>query len=111
MLPPGLVGLFSKLTGLSWPEANEDRLRLVGLGCLSMPSPFRRLEDLFGQVVLRVREGFEGATAGALSRRWSGLLGLGGRDGRSLLALAAEQAERLVISRVIPRMRLRNPNG
>ncbi|MFI8817050.1 MULTISPECIES: glycosyltransferase [unclassified Streptomyces] len=55
--------LLKTLTGMPFPQANEDTLRVVSDEYRQMAEKFREVEELLRQVVGRVDEDFEGETA------------------------------------------------
>ncbi|MGW2180952.1 glycosyltransferase [Streptomyces sp. NPDC001732] len=59
----GWATLLKTLTGMPFPQANEDMLRVVSDEYRQMAEKFREVEDLLRQVVSRVDEDFEGETA------------------------------------------------
>ncbi|MET9921979.1 glycosyltransferase [Streptomyces sp. NPDC006435] len=62
-VPEGWATLLKTLTGMPFPQANEDMLRVVSDEYRQMAEKFREVEDLLRQVVTRVDEDFEGETA------------------------------------------------
>ncbi|MEU5714530.1 glycosyltransferase [Streptomyces sp. NPDC020403] len=59
----GWATLLKTLTGMPFPQANEDTLRVVSDEYRQMAEKFREVEELLRQVVGRVDEDFEGETA------------------------------------------------
>ena len=64
-LPSGLSGLFKLLTGMPWPQGNEDQLRAAGRLYSATSADFDQLADLVSQLVSAISEQFEGETATA----------------------------------------------
>ncbi|MFH8686614.1 glycosyltransferase [Streptomyces anulatus] len=62
-VPDGWATLLKTLTGMPFPQANEDSLRLVSDDYRQMAEKFQEVEELLRQVVSRVDEDFEGRTA------------------------------------------------
>ncbi|MFE1819522.1 glycosyltransferase [Streptomyces anulatus] len=62
-VPDGWATLLKTLTGMPFPQANEDSLRLVSDDYRLMAEKFQEVEELLRQVVSRVDEDFEGRTA------------------------------------------------
>ncbi|MFJ5910420.1 hypothetical protein ACIQF1_17580, partial [Streptomyces californicus] len=62
-VPEGWATLLKTLTGMPFPQANEDSLRLVSDDYRLMAEKFQEVEELLRQVVSRVDEDFEGQTA------------------------------------------------
>ncbi|MFH8885323.1 glycosyltransferase [Streptomyces californicus] len=62
-VPDGWATLLKTLTGMPFPQANEDSLRLVSDDYRLMAEKFQEVEELLRQVVSRVDEDFEGQTA------------------------------------------------
>ncbi|MFI9005897.1 hypothetical protein ACIGNX_01530 [Actinosynnema sp. NPDC053489] len=95
MMPgPQLMALFKGLTGMEWPQADEDRLRAIGGLYDTSVEDFRRLATLFEEVVKGVREQFEGEAADAFVESVSRYFSGSGEDG-NFLGLAADSAKEL----------------
>ncbi|MFH9611274.1 glycosyltransferase [Streptomyces sp. NPDC017448] len=62
-VPEGWATFLKTLTGMPFPQANEDSLRLVSDDYRLMAEKFQEVEELLRQVVSRVDEDFEGQTA------------------------------------------------
>ncbi|RSS54714.1 hypothetical protein, partial [Streptomyces sp. WAC06614] len=91
IIPAPLAALFGGLTGMPWPEINEDNLRLVAAEYEQMAAELPRLKQHIHQLGGHVREQFEGYAAAAFASSLDALLG-GGDD---YLGQAAQQAAKL----------------
>src|SRR5262245_47939727 len=90
-VPPELMTLFKGLTGMEWPQADEDGLRVVASQYHSAANQFPQLANLFTQVVNGVTADFAGETADAFVASMKQFL-----DGNpSYLQAAADQAKQL----------------
>src|SRR6266705_5231823 len=85
------MALFKGLTGMEWPQADEDGLRLVAGQYHSAAAMCPQMAELFTQVVHGVSADFEGAAADAFVTRMKDFVG-GDRD---YLRAAAVQAGQL----------------
>ncbi|MEC4020215.1 WXG100-like domain-containing protein, partial [Streptomyces sp. H27-D2] len=98
-LPKEWAGLLKGLTGMDFPQANEDSLRAVSHEYKEVAEKFGQLEELLRQVVQQAQQDFEGATADAFVAYASqfvggenSLLGGAGKDAEVLAENAYETA-------------------
>ncbi len=64
-LPSGVAGLFKVLTGMEWPQGNEDTLRHVAQLYTATANDFDQLAELVTELTKSIKENFEGETAEA----------------------------------------------
>ena len=79
-LPVPLEKLFGALTGMSWPQANEDLLRKVSGDYASFASSIDQLTDYIVEVINVVVADFSGLSADSFLAAMRNLIGLGGGD-------------------------------
>ncbi|MFJ7277025.1 hypothetical protein [Kitasatospora sp. NPDC098663] len=81
MLPPALAKLFGFVTGMKWPEANEDRLRTAGDDYLEIYKKVPELRSYLLELVNYVKDEFEGEAADRFVQEMGQLIGAdGGTD-------------------------------
>ncbi|MGW2250924.1 scabin-related ADP-ribosyltransferase [Kitasatospora sp. NPDC001660] len=91
-IPDGLAKLFHGLTGMAWPEADEDKLRLAGDDYLLVAQDMPQLEDYIRDLTAYCQEQVSGRTGDGFADMAATLISIGGG---SALAEAAEQANQL----------------
>ncbi|MFJ6776507.1 hypothetical protein ACIQOV_37060, partial [Kitasatospora sp. NPDC091257] len=92
MLPPGLAKFFSIVTGMKWPEANEDHLRMAGDDYLAIHEKVPELRGYLVELVKLCAESFEGQAADAFLEQMRQLIGeTGGTDYVSAAGQMAKQ--------------------
>ncbi|MET8541612.1 ADP-ribosyltransferase [Kitasatospora sp. NPDC004799] len=81
MLPPGLAKFFGIVTGMKWPEADEDKLRTAGDDYLVIHQKVPELRGYLVELVKLCNESFEGEAADAFMQKMRELIGeTGGTD-------------------------------
>ena len=93
MLPAELAKIFSVVTGMSWPEANEDNLRLAGDDYQVIANDMPKLKSYIVDLVNVCLQQFEGQAADAFVHTMRELIGQDG--GKDQLSEAAAQALKL----------------
>ncbi|MEV7023945.1 hypothetical protein AB0O00_17565, partial [Kitasatospora sp. NPDC093558] len=91
-LPDGLAKLFHGLTGMAWPEADEDNLRLAGDDYLLVAKDMPQLEDYVAQLTAYCQGQVSGQTGDSFSEMANTLISISGGNS---LAQAAKQANEL----------------
>ncbi|MEU8510594.1 hypothetical protein AB0C76_03245 [Kitasatospora sp. NPDC048722] len=91
-IPDGLAKLFHGLTGMAWPEADEDKLRLAGDDYLLVAKDMPQLEDYIRDLTAYCQGQVSGRTGDGFADMAATLISIGGG---SALAEAAEQAKQL----------------
>ncbi|MDH6133269.1 DNA-binding FrmR family transcriptional regulator [Kitasatospora sp. MAA4] len=93
MLPPAVATIFSKVTGMKWPEANEDNLRTAGDDYLAIANDIPELKGYIADLVKCCLAQFEGEAADAFVDQMRQLIGQTG--GTDYLTTAAGTAKQL----------------
>ncbi|MFJ9443427.1 hypothetical protein ACIRRH_16370 [Kitasatospora sp. NPDC101235] len=94
MLPPGLAKFFSIVTGMKWPEADEDRLRTAGDDYLAIAEEVPELREWLRRLLSTVHDNdeFAGEAADRFYERVLPLIGgTGGTDYVTAAGLMAKQ--------------------
>ncbi|MFE7527467.1 hypothetical protein ACFU7Y_17360 [Kitasatospora sp. NPDC057542] len=94
MLPPGLAKFFSIVTGMKWPEADEDRLRTAGDDYLAIAAEIPELRDWLRRLLTTVHDNdeFAGEAADRFYQRVLPLIGgTGGTDYVTSAGVMAKQ--------------------
>ncbi|MFF4380814.1 hypothetical protein [Kitasatospora sp. NPDC001547] len=94
MLPPGLAKFFSIVTGMKWPEADEDRLRAAGDDYLAIHAEIPELREWLRRLLATVHDNddFAGEAADRFYQRVLPLIGgTGGTDYVTAAGLMAKQ--------------------
>ncbi|MEE1788488.1 hypothetical protein PUR71_37150 [Streptomyces sp. SP17BM10] len=92
-IPDGLAKLFHGLTGMAWPEANEDDLRKAGDYYLLVAKNMPQLEDYVRQAAAYCTANIAGQAGTELAATAGALVGAGGKD--NALDLAGKQCAQL----------------
>ncbi|MFJ8622595.1 hypothetical protein ACIRD3_07075 [Kitasatospora sp. NPDC093550] len=93
MLPPGLAKFFGIVTGMKWPEADEDRLRTAGDDYLVIAGKVPELRAYLVELVAVCRDSFEGEAADAFVAQMNQLIG--GTGGDDYITSAGQVAKQL----------------
>ncbi|MFD0278103.1 hypothetical protein ACFVHB_29930 [Kitasatospora sp. NPDC127111] len=92
-LPAGLAKFFSIVSGMKWPEADEDRLRTAGDDYLAIAKDIPDLKDYVLALVRRCLDEIEGDAADAFVEKMRRLVGETG--GTDYLSAAGDSAKEL----------------
>ncbi|MFI6845115.1 protein-glutamine glutaminase family protein [Kitasatospora sp. NPDC050467] len=96
MLPPALAKVFSLVSGMKWPEANEDNLRTAGDDYLAIGKDMPELRGYIVELVESCKREFEGEAANQFEARMLQLIGGSeGNDGIDYLKAAEASAKEL----------------
>ncbi|WP_241003310.1 protein-glutamine glutaminase family protein [Streptomyces sp. CB01881] len=96
MLPPGLAKVFSLVSGMKWPEANEDDLRTAGDDYLAIGNDMPELRGYIVELIKSCKREFEGEAADQFEARMLQLIGgVEGNDGVDYLKAAEASAKEL----------------
>lgn len=88
---PAIEWIMHALTGMKWPQANEDELRNAADLYDSVGNDYKQLDDQLVQLLQSIRQNFEGDAATAFLNL--GQVIAGGKD--SFLDAAAEQSQQM----------------
>ncbi|MFZ3474341.1 hypothetical protein ACODT3_04380 [Streptomyces sp. 4.24] len=89
----GVAKFFSFLTGMPWPEADEDLMRKVSDNYTAMASDLDTLAGYIAELVPRIKEDFEGEAADAFVASMRDLIG--GVTGSNVMQQTSELATQL----------------
>ncbi|MFD8723555.1 hypothetical protein ACFV2H_37720 [Streptomyces sp. NPDC059629] len=89
-LPSGLAGLFKLITGMPWPQGNEDELRQVAQLYTTTSQEFDQLAEVVSELVAAIKRDFQGETASAFVASMQDLV-----SGDDYLGAAKEGASEL----------------
>ncbi len=92
-LPPELASIFAAVSGMEWPQANEDDLRTAGDDYQTIADDIPKLKEYIVEIVNICLERFEGEAADAFVASMRELIGQTG--GTDYLSEAAKQAGEL----------------
>ncbi|WP_459650942.1 scabin-related ADP-ribosyltransferase [Kitasatospora sp. Ki12] len=93
MLPPGLAKFFGIVTGMKWPEADEDKLRTAGDDYLVIAGKVPELRAYLVELVAVCKDSFEGEAADAFVAQMNQLIG--GTGGSDYVTSAGQVAKQL----------------
>ncbi|MFE3467803.1 hypothetical protein, partial [Streptomyces sp. NPDC059185] len=91
--PSEIAGFFSFVTGMEWPQADEDLMRQVADAYRGAADDLELLEGLIGRLVPVVLENFEGISADAFAGSMGELIGR--VNGGNVMAGSAELSRKL----------------
>src|SRR4051812_33704839 len=92
-LPPELASIFAAVSGMEWPQANEDDLRTAGDDYQTIADDIPKLKEYIVEIVNICLDRFEGEAADAFVASMRELVGQTG--GTDYLGEAAKQAGEL----------------
>lgn len=92
ILPEGVAKLFSILTGMKWPQSDEDMLRTAGDDYQTISDDLLSVRDYFSSLVTDAGNHFSGTAANAFTGQMSKVIGnTGGTDYLTSASSTAKQ--------------------
>src|SRR3954452_955244 len=95
MIPNQLASLFSVVTGMKWPEADEDKLRAAGDDYQVIADDIPKLKVYIVELVDLCLQRFEGEAADQFVMTMQKLIGQGSSGGPDRLGEAGDHAKEL----------------